>query len=60
MPSLPTRQRTPGQPGAIVPDLPLEEQGAIADALGQRGLALIPLVAPNHPAGAPRRDLLAR
>jgi tryptophan synthase alpha chain len=34
----------------IVPDLPLEEQGSIRDALGERGLALIPLVAPTTPA----------
>ena len=35
--------------GVIVPDLPLEEQGPIRDALGQRRLALIPLVAPTTP-----------
>jgi tryptophan synthase alpha chain len=35
--------------GVIVPDLPLEEQGAIAEALGNHGLALIPLVAPTTP-----------
>ena len=33
----------------IVPDLPLEEQGGIAEALGSHGLALIPLVAPTTP-----------
>ena len=33
----------------IVPDLPLEEQGAIAESLGAHGLALIPLVAPTTP-----------
>jgi tryptophan synthase alpha chain len=36
--------------GAIVPDLPLEEQGPIREALRERGLALIPLVAPTTPA----------
>jgi tryptophan synthase alpha chain len=38
-----------GAAGVIVPDLPLEEQSAIADALGSHGLALIPLVAPTTP-----------
>src|SRR3954452_23173377 len=38
-----------GAAGVIVPDLPLEEQGPIAEALGARGLALIPLVAPTTP-----------
>jgi tryptophan synthase alpha chain len=38
-----------GAAGVIVPDLPLEEQGPIADALGSQGLALIPLVAPTTP-----------
>jgi tryptophan synthase alpha chain len=36
--------------GVIVPDLPLEEQGPIREALGGRGLALVPLVAPTTPA----------
>jgi tryptophan synthase alpha chain len=39
--------------GVIVPDLPLEEQGAIAGSLDEHGLALIPLVAPTTP--PPRR-----
>jgi tryptophan synthase alpha chain len=38
-----------GASGVIVPDLPLEEQGPIAEALDQRGLALIPLIAPTTP-----------
>jgi tryptophan synthase alpha chain len=35
--------------GVIVPDLPLEEQGELREVLGDRGLALIPLVAPTTP-----------
>jgi tryptophan synthase alpha chain len=35
--------------GVIVPDLPLEERGAIAEPLEERGLPLIPLVAPTTP-----------
>jgi tryptophan synthase alpha chain len=38
-----------GAAGVIVPDLPLEEQGAVAEALGSHDLALIPLVAPTTP-----------
>ncbi len=38
-----------GAAGVIVPDLPLEEQGAIAESLGAHGLALIPLMAPTTP-----------
>jgi tryptophan synthase alpha chain len=38
-----------GAAGVIVPDLPLEEQGPIADSLGSHGIALIPLVAPTTP-----------
>jgi tryptophan synthase alpha chain len=33
----------------IVPDLPLEEQGEIGEALTSQGLALVPLVAPTTP-----------
>ncbi len=43
-----------GAAGVIVPDLPLEEQGSIGEALGKRRLALIPLVAPTTP--PPRRS----
>src|SRR3954471_20936433 len=39
-----------GAAGVIVPDLPLEEQDAIGEALAANGLALIPLVAPTTPA----------
>ena len=35
--------------GVIVPDLPLEEQKPLREALCGRGLALIPLVAPTTP-----------
>jgi len=35
--------------GVIVPDLPLEEQGPIREALDRRDLPLIPLVAPTTP-----------
>ena len=41
--------------GLIVPDLPLEEADATLQACDQRGLALVPLVAPNTP-----EDRLAR
>jgi tryptophan synthase alpha chain len=33
----------------IAPDLPLEEQGTIGEALAGRGIALVPLVAPTTP-----------
>jgi tryptophan synthase alpha chain len=42
-----------GAVGVIVPDLPLEERGPIAEQLNERGLALIPLIAPTT--GAARR-----
>jgi tryptophan synthase alpha chain len=38
-----------GASGLIVPDLPLEEAGAALHACDQRGLALVPLVAPTTP-----------
>src|SRR5262249_8541760 len=40
-----------GAAGVIVPDLPLEERGSFGEPLWERGLALIPLVAPTTPAG---------
>ncbi len=43
------RAAAAGAAGVIVPDLPLEERGAVADALAGRALALIPLVAPTTP-----------
>jgi tryptophan synthase alpha chain len=44
-----------GAAAVIVPDLPLEEQDAIAEALAARDLALVPLVAPT-----PRRSAAPR
>ena len=38
-----------GACGLIVPDLPLEEAGAALEACDQRGLALVPLMAPTTP-----------
>ncbi|EHJ48294.1 tryptophan synthase, alpha subunit [Solidesulfovibrio carbinoliphilus subsp. oakridgensis] len=38
-----------GVAGCIVPDLPLEESGPMAEALGKRGLDLIPLIGLNTP-----------
>ena len=38
-----------GVSGLIVPDLPLEEAADIQQACAQRGLALVPLVAPTTP-----------
>jgi tryptophan synthase alpha chain len=43
------RARAARAAGVIVPDLPLEERGPIAEALEERGLDLIPLVAPTTP-----------
>jgi tryptophan synthase alpha chain len=48
-----------GAAGVIVPDLPLEEQEPIAEALGARGLALVPLVAPTTPPER-RREICER
>jgi tryptophan synthase alpha chain len=47
-----------GACGAIVPDVPLEETGAIRAAFAPRGLALPLLVAPTTPAS--RADTIAR
>jgi len=44
-----------GAAGAIVPDLPLEEAGETREALGERGLAFVPLVAPTTPDERRRR-----
>jgi tryptophan synthase alpha chain len=44
-----------GAAGAIVPDLPLEEQGEIREALSTEGLALVPLIAPTTPPERRRR-----
>jgi tryptophan synthase alpha chain len=38
-----------GASGLIVPDLPLEEAAAVRQACEERGLALVPLVAPTTP-----------
>ena len=38
-----------GASGLIVPDLPLEESGTMLRACEQRGLALVPLLAPTTP-----------
>ncbi len=38
-----------GASGLIVPDLPLEEAPSVLDACDERGLALVPLVAPTTP-----------
>jgi len=41
--------------GVIVPDLPLEEQASIREAVGARRLALIPLIAPTTPTARRKR-----
>ncbi len=38
-----------GAAAVIIPDLPLEEQGAIGEALSAKGLAVVPMVAPTTP-----------
>jgi tryptophan synthase alpha chain len=43
------KARASGAAGVIVPDLPLDERGPIAEALDERDLALIPLLAPTTP-----------
>jgi tryptophan synthase alpha chain len=48
-----SRAADAGAAGAIVPDLPLDEAGAVRDALADAGLALVPLLAPTT--GAERR-----
>ncbi len=47
-----------GAAAVIVPDLPLEEQDPIGEALTTRDLALVPLVAPTTPPG--RRTEICR
>lgn len=48
-----------GAVGVIVPDLPLEEAGEVADQLHGVGIALVPLVAPTTP-GERRRRICER
>lgn len=43
------KARAAGAAGVIVPDLPLEERALIAEALDEREVALIPLLAPTSP-----------
>ena len=38
-----------GGDGAIIPDLPMETAGPLRDEMRERGLALIPMAAPNTP-----------
>jgi tryptophan synthase alpha chain len=47
-----------GAAGLIVPDLPFEEAGAVLRACDERGLALVPLVAPTTP--EERLELIGR
>ena len=44
-----SRMAAAGTSGLIVPDLPLEESGDLADSLDARGLGLVQLVAPTTP-----------
>jgi tryptophan synthase alpha chain len=48
-----------GAAGTIIPDLPHEEAGAVAEALASARLALVPLVAPTTPPER-RREICAR
>src|SRR5215207_2041292 len=48
-----------GAAAVIVPDLPLEEQDSIIEALSEGGLGLVPLVAPTTPPER-RREICAR
>jgi tryptophan synthase alpha chain len=50
--------RDAGASGLIVPDLPLEEAGLALRACDERGLALVPLVAPTTPES--RLELIGR
>ena len=50
--------RDAGAAGLIVPDLPFEEAGAVLRACDERGLALVPLVAPTTP--EERLELIGR
>ena len=45
-----------GACGLIVPDLPLEEAGELREACDERGIALVPLVAPTTPPDRLARD----
>ena len=44
-----SRMAVAGTSGLIVPDLPIEESGDLADSLETRGLGLVQLVAPTTP-----------
>lgn len=52
------RLQAAGASGLIVPDLPFEEAGAVLRACDERGLALVPLVAPTTPEA--RLELIGR